>query len=204
MTQPSTTYHHGNLAQAILARAAEIIDAQGIEALTLRGIARDLGVSHGAPNRHYRNKAELLSALATEGWLQARDATLEAADATGSDCAHVRLNAMGRGYLRWALNNRAWFRAICHPDVNRFASDELKAAITEYSATVHDAVVGTQQEGRHPEVSVGVLAIYTNAVPMGAAMLLNDPLLTDFPTDHQSQEQLIDQIIDLVVPRSQQ
>lgn len=200
MNQPNTTYHHGNLAGAILERAAEIIDAEGIEALTLRGIARDLGVSHGAPNRHYRNKAELLSALATEGWLQARDATLEAAEATGSDSAHVRLNAMGQGYLRWALNNRPWFRAICHPDVNRFASDELKAAIAEYVATVKEAVVGTQREGRHPDLPLSLLAIYTNAVPMGAAMLLNDPLLTDFPNDSHAQEQLIEQIIDLVVP----
>ena len=54
------SYHHGNLAASILERAAEIIDEEGIEALTLRGIARDLGVSHGAPNRHFKNKACLL------------------------------------------------------------------------------------------------------------------------------------------------
>ena len=74
-------------------RAAEIIDEEGIEALTLRGIARDLGVSHGAPNRHFQNKAALLAALAADGWLKARDATLNAAENTGS---HSRQNRTSR------------------------------------------------------------------------------------------------------------
>ena len=105
-------YHHGNLAQDILIRAAEVFADEGIEALSLRGVARDLGVSHGAPNRHFRNKAALLSALATEGWRQIQEATLGAADATGSDDPHVRLNAMGRGFLSWAIDNRALFKTI--------------------------------------------------------------------------------------------
>ena len=44
------SYHHGDLRQALLDRAAEVIQSRGIEALTLRGLARDLKVSHGAPN----------------------------------------------------------------------------------------------------------------------------------------------------------
>ena len=68
-------YHHGNLAEAILLRAAEIIDERGIEALSLRSVARDLNVSHSAPNRHFKSKTDLLSALALDGWLKVRDAT---------------------------------------------------------------------------------------------------------------------------------
>ena len=67
--------------------------------------------------------------MALDGWLKVRDATLSAAEATGSSNPHIRLNAMERGYLRWALNNRALFRAINHPDVNRQASDELSEAV---------------------------------------------------------------------------
>ena len=139
MSEQKSNYHHGNLAQALLTRAAEVIDEHGIEALTLRGLARDLDVSHGAPNRHFKNKAALLSALATEGWLKIRDATLEAANQTGSNNAHIRLNAMGRGYLRWALNNRALYRTIYHPDVSRYASAELLDAIDQFGKTVQDA-----------------------------------------------------------------
>ena len=200
MTAQPKPYHHGNLAEAILLRAAEIIDQEGIEALTLRGIARDLGVSHGAPNRHFRNKAALLSALATEGWLQVRDATLAAAEATGSDSAHVRLNAMGRGYLRWALNNRALFRTTFHPDVNRQASAELKDAIDRFSDTVRDAIAATQREGRHPDVPLSVLTLFTNAVPTGAAVLLIDALTGSEIEPDLEQDALIEQVINLVVP----
>jgi len=195
-------YHHGNLAESILQRAAEIIDEEGIEALTLRGIARDLGVSHAAPNRHFRNKAALLSALAADAWQKARNATLDEAERTGSGNAHVRLNAMGRGYLRWALNNRALFRAAIHPDVSRYATEDLRVATRQFTETVKEAIVQTQTEGRHPHVPLSILTIYTNAVPLGSATLMIDSLLS---TEHQSEEEqeaVIDQIINLVVPLS--
>jgi len=193
-------YHHGNLRAEILQRAAQIIDSHGIEALTLRGIARDLQVSHGAPNRHFKNKAALLSALAADGWLKVRDATLDAADDIASDNPHTRLNAMGRGYLRWALHNRALFRTLYHPDVSRFADAELTEAITRFADTVEDAVAATQRQGRHPEVPLPILALYTNAVPTGVAMQLIDPLLVSDITAGFDEETLIEQIINLVVP----
>jgi len=193
-------YHHGNLAEAILLRAAEIIDEEGIEHLTLRGIARDLGVSHAAPNRHFRNKTALLAALAAEAWQKATDATLGEAQRTDSANAHVRLNAMGRGYLRWALNNRALFRAMIHPDVNRYATAELSEAVNEFSEKVRNAVMQTQTEGRHSDVPLPILAIYTNAVPLGAAVLMVDSLLSREYGYPEEQEALIEQVIDLVVP----
>ncbi len=199
-TNAQGRYHHGNLADAILERAAQIIDDQGIEALTLRGVARDLGVSHGAPNRHFKNKAALLSALATDGWLKIADATLRAADESPSSDSHVRLNAMGRAYMRWALNNRALFRTLYHPDVNRYASEELMSAIRRFSDAVRSAVEATQQDGRHPEVPLPILTMFTNAVPTGAALLLVDPLLRREVEADVDQEALIEQVIDLVVP----
>ena len=200
MGDSTKKYHHGHLAEAVLERAAQIIDERGIEALTLRGIARDLGVSHGAPNRHFKNKAALLAALATDAWSKILAATLEAADVTGSDDPHVRLNAMGRGYMRWAFKNRSLFRALLHPDVNRYATPELSQAIEEFSKTVRDAVQATQKAGRHTNVPLSVLNIYTNSVPAGAAMLMIDSLMnSQFETDAQF-EDIITQVINLVVP----
>lgn len=202
MTAIAAPYHHGNLAEDILRRAAEIIDREGLEALTLRGIARDLGVSHAAPNRHFKNKAALLAALATDGWLKVAAATLDAAEATGSTDPHVRLNAMGRGFLRWGLANRALFRTVLHPDVARFTDDRLKAAIHEFNGVVQAEVEATQKAGRHRGVALPIVSLYTNAVPFGAAMLLINPLLG---SDHPEladfdQELLIEQVINLVVP----
>jgi AcrR family transcriptional regulator len=199
MAQSDGQYHHGDLKIAILQRAAEVIGSEGMGALSLRGIARDLGVSHGAPNRHFSNKADLLAELATTGWLGIQRATLDAADQTGSDDPRVRLNAMGKGFLRWAIDNSALFRAISHPDVSRFADDELRAAVDAFNASVKAVLVESQAAGRHPKVRTELLSLYTNSVPFGVAMMLNDPFLGIEVSDIDKDE-LVDQVIDLVVP----
>ena len=62
------TYHHGNLRSALLERAWDAVDADGPAALSLRQLARDAGVSHGASARHFRDKQALLDAVALRGF----------------------------------------------------------------------------------------------------------------------------------------
>ncbi len=200
--QAAKPYHHGDLRDAVLERAAEIIGEEGIEALSLRAIARDLGVSHGAPNRHFKTKAELLSALATKAWSAAKDATLMAAEKQTGKNAYIRLNAMGRGFLKWALTHRALFTALMHPDVTRYAHDELLEAQNEFRETVRRVVVETQAEGRHPEVDSTILNLYTNSVPFGlASMLINVPAVEQ--PGEVDLDVLIADLIELVVPVKQ-
>jgi AcrR family transcriptional regulator len=195
-------YHHGDLRDAILIRAAEIIGDQGIEALSLRAIARDLGVSHGAPNRHFQSKAELLSALGATAWYEARTATLNKAEALDTDNPHIRLNAMGRGYLEWALNNPALFSVLLHPDVARYANDALREAQQKFEQIIYSVVVETQAHGRYPDIDPQELSLYTTSVPYGIAALLRNPL-TKGRTDAAGQKQLIADLIELVVPIKQ-
>ena len=61
-------YHHGNLRAALIEQAWGLVDSDGAEALSLRQLARDIGVSHGASARHFRDKQALLDALAVEGF----------------------------------------------------------------------------------------------------------------------------------------
>ncbi len=195
----SAPYHHGALRDALLTRAAEVIEQSGIEALTLRGLARDLGVSHGAPNRHFRNKDELLAELAALAYEQMREATLGAAEATGDDDPWVRLNAMGRGYLKWALTNRALFAAAFHPDVSRFVTPTLSERMHEFQAAVRQACNNAQAAGRHRGVDPGVLALYTNAVPFGAASLLTHKVFAA-EVEGRDIDELVADVIELVVP----
>ncbi len=197
-TAKNRQYHHGDLRRALIQQAALVIEVEGIEALTLRGLARDLGVSHGAPNRHFRNKSELLAALATEAYQQANHATIAAADAAGDDPL-VRLNAMGRGYMRWALDNRALFNALNHPDVNRTADTALLASMRAFQLTVRDASIAAQAGGRYPDTDSRVLALYNNSVPFGAALLIQHPVFAA-EVSHVPREELIAELMELVVP----
>ena len=191
-------YHHGDLRRALIQRAAEVIESDGIEALTLRGLARDLGVSHGAPNRHFRNKTELLSALATEAYEQAHAATMAAADAVGEDPIR-RLNAMGRGYLGWALDNRALFNALNHPDIKRSADEKLLSSMRTFQLSARDASIAAQAAGRHPEIDSKLLALYNNSVPFGAAQLIDHPVFAA-EIGHLPREAMIEALMELVVP----
>ena len=61
-------YHHGNLRTAVLTQAELTVRERGVEALSLRELAREVGVSHGAPRRHFADRQALLDALAEAGF----------------------------------------------------------------------------------------------------------------------------------------
>src|SRR5260370_35374494 len=61
-------YHHGNLKQELLDSAVALIAEVGSQAFTLRELARQAGVSHNAPYRHFKDKEDLLGAVAAQGF----------------------------------------------------------------------------------------------------------------------------------------
>jgi AcrR family transcriptional regulator len=68
MTEQKMTYHHGDLPDALTNAAIKRIAAQGVEKLSLRAVARDIGVSQTAPYRHFKDKNHLLAAIAKQGF----------------------------------------------------------------------------------------------------------------------------------------
>ena len=96
MTERS--YHHGNLRAALLDRAWEVVDSEGAEALSLRQLARDLDVSHGASGRHFRDKQALLDAVAVLGFARLNAALADAVDTAGPFAGRFRA-AQGAGEL---------------------------------------------------------------------------------------------------------
>src|SRR4051795_8192188 len=85
-------YHHGNLRAVLLEHAEATLKRRGAGALSLRQLAREIGVSHAAPQRHFRTKAALLDALAVDGW-QRFDAALRGAVGDAGDGFEDRLGA---------------------------------------------------------------------------------------------------------------
>ncbi|VAW60490.1 hypothetical protein MNBD_GAMMA11-454 [hydrothermal vent metagenome] len=73
------SYHHGNLRSSLVNMGAELLNDRGISGISLREIARRVGVGHNAPYRHFRNKQQLLEAIAEDGYrkLKARNTRLE-------------------------------------------------------------------------------------------------------------------------------
>ena len=94
-----SAYHHGDLREALLTEAAAMIRADGIEALTLRGLTKRLGVTHTAPRHHFKDLAGLLTALATRQF-EAHLEEMKVACAAAAGDPIAQLRAAGGGYLR--------------------------------------------------------------------------------------------------------
>jgi AcrR family transcriptional regulator len=97
-------YHHGNLRATLLTAAEQTLRERGIEQVTLRDLARQAGVSHGAPSRHFRDRQALLDALADEGYERLADEIVTAIDGADDDF-EARLRAVGMTYVRFAVDN---------------------------------------------------------------------------------------------------
>jgi AcrR family transcriptional regulator len=100
------TYHHGNLRTALLEQAQLAVREHGVEQLSLRELARQVGVSHGAPRRHFSDRQALLDALAEAGF-ERLGAELARAVARAGDDFQARLTAIATAYVRFATRDAA-------------------------------------------------------------------------------------------------
>jgi AcrR family transcriptional regulator len=105
MTDPRP-YHHGNLRRALLDAAEQTVRDRGVEALSLRELAREVGVSHAAPRRHFSDRQALLDALAETGFERLRLELRAALDGAGPEFVS-RLSATAAAYVRFAIEDSA-------------------------------------------------------------------------------------------------
>lgn len=125
------TYHHGDLKNALLEAALEIIAESGSDLFTLREAARRLGVNHRAVYRHFEDKTTLLAAVAEQGFAALTAAgTKEMARLPEAE-VEERLLALAHAYLKFALEHHGHFRVMFGPRLNedgRFPSLEAEVS----------------------------------------------------------------------------
>ncbi|WP_310591964.1 TetR/AcrR family transcriptional regulator [Streptomyces canus] len=155
-------YHHGDLRAALLKRAEQALMEKGPGGLSLRELARDLGVSPGAPSRHFSGKAALLDALAVEGFQRLRTmltSTQVEAEVSFAD----RLTAVAHTYLEFAVANPALLELMYSVKYDPVASPELTAA-SQWQGALADRLIedgqrrGEVREGSTREIGVPVMA----------------------------------------------
>jgi|SRR4029079_4309580 len=117
------SYHHGDLEKALLRAAGNILEKEGLEALSLRAVARRAGVSHNAPYRHFAQREALLAALAAEGFERLGAAQRNAGEAGG-------LRAMGEAYVAFALDHPQRFRLMFGGQISIARHARLRAVAT--------------------------------------------------------------------------
>jgi AcrR family transcriptional regulator len=124
MAAAKDTYHHGDLRQSLIDAAIALINQEGVQDLSLRQVARQVGVSHNAPYRHFDDKDALLAAVAEQGF-QSLQQAMETASQAVPPGSSQRLEAIGIAYVNFA---------IAHPAYYRLMFGEYYCNFTKYSA----------------------------------------------------------------------
>jgi AcrR family transcriptional regulator len=148
---PDRPFHHGNLRTVLLDEAEKVLSTQGIDALSLRGLARDAGVSHGAPRSHFIDRKALLDALAERGFLSLATAMQTAAD--GETDYTQSLRSSGRAYVEFAVRNAALVDLMFAAKMDRPPQAVLAAAETLFT-TISDIISAGVDTGAFPRNQV--------------------------------------------------
>ena len=182
------SYHHGDLAQALVHAGLEAM-AGGAALPGLRELARRVGVSSAAPYRHFRNREELVAAIAAEGFR--RFATTMDRAAAGRP-ADLQLPAIGRAYVRFARDNRTLFQLMFSPELDRVGDAALKAAMEKALAPLTNAATHEARRRDPLDAALGAWALMH-----GLSQLLLDPGLLEL--DGERSERLVAGILQTFV-----
>jgi AcrR family transcriptional regulator len=178
-------YHHGDLREALIQTAIELLGERGAEAFSMAEASRRLGVAVSAPYRHFADRDALLAAVA----LRAAGLLAGKLDRTAaSGTPRQRLAAAARAYVQFADEQRPLFQALAgsglskdsHPEIAR-AAQAIGAVFLSPSATL---AASSQAAGSQADAARLASAIVATA--HGHAMLMLDGTFGSGPAAVQS------------------
>jgi AcrR family transcriptional regulator len=178
----STSLPNGAREALLAAARAELVE-HGRAAISLRAVARRAGVSHAAPKYHFRDRAGLLTAIATEGF----QALTRALSQVSENDPQRQLAALGRAYVDFGLANPALFELMFAPDQLHSADSGLIRAQQDAIAALSAAASRLTPRDAAPS-GFPTLALVSWAVVHGLVVLVRDGALqraagTDSGTD---------------------
>jgi AcrR family transcriptional regulator len=166
------TFRHGNLPEALVDAALLRLEAEGVESISLRDLARDAGVNHRAVYRHFPDKLSLLAVVAATGW-QRLGQRLKKSTA-GKAPGEPALIAGGVGFFLFARNFPNLFHLMAGARINTEGKfPELEAAIVDALQIFASGFAGT---GMAPNIVVPRTAVFVAALQGVVTQILHDRL----------------------------
>ena len=167
-------YHHGDLRHALVDAGISLLSNEGADAVTLRAVARAAGVSHAAPYSHFRDRNDLLAAVAIPGFKDLARRLEEAVESEpGDEAAGIR--AVGHAYLMYAIEKPESYRLIFGPRLASFEAHEgLGQASREAFGVLRGAIEAGQAAGLVSPGPAAGLATFAWASVHGLASLFVD------------------------------
>jgi AcrR family transcriptional regulator len=158
-------YHHGNLREALIQGALDLIAEKGPAGFTVAEAARAAGVSPAAPYRHFRDRDELMADVALRGF-ERFEAALKTAWNNGQPSAFAAFENLGRSYLAFARDEPAYYAAMFEAGTPPAATPELRQASDAAFAVLRqaaEAVCATLPADKRPPALMVALHIWSMA-----------------------------------------
>jgi AcrR family transcriptional regulator len=168
-------YHHGNLRTALLAQAERTVRERGAQDLSLRELAREVGVSHGAPRRHFPDRQALLDALAEAGFARLGAELRVAVDGAGGDF-QARLAATAAAYVRFATRDAALLE-LMFAGKHREQAGALHEAADRAFSVIFELIEQGQAEGALEPGQPERVALVLFATIQGIAALVTGGMI---------------------------
>jgi len=166
-------YHHGNLREALIKAALDLISQKGPAGFTFAEAARAAGVSPAAPYRHFRDRDALMADIAARGF-ELFSARLDAAWDEGRPDLARAFNRLGRAYLAFARDQPAFFAAMFEAGLKPAAHAQLGLAgdrALGVLRTACEAITSRMPEGHRPPALM--MALHVWALSHGIAALFS-------------------------------
>jgi AcrR family transcriptional regulator len=158
-------YHHGNLREALISAALELIAKKGTAGFTFAEAARFAGVSPAAPYRHFRDRDELMASVALRGFDEFEAALKRAWDG-GRPEPFVALDRLGKAYLEFARAQPAYYSAMFEAGVPVGSDGPLRDASERAFSVLRgaaDAICATTPVAGRPPALMVALHLWTMA-----------------------------------------
>lgn len=192
------TYHHGDLRNTLLQAGERLLAKEGVVGLSLRNLAKEAGVSHSAPYRHFRDKRALLSAIAKTGFERLAEAMGKAEQLHPDDPAK-QLRAAGIGYVTLAVDNpettNLMFGGAIKPDEKDV--ELMEAGDKAFQGLVH-IIENGQQVGIYKKRETMELALAAWSSTHGLALLITTGKLKDAASSEDQVTQMAASVCEIL------
>ncbi|KAF3466209.1 TetR/AcrR family transcriptional regulator [Streptomyces sp. Tu 3180] len=195
----SRPYHHGDLRSTLLAGAERTLREKGAGALSLRELAREAGVSHAAPGRHFKDKQALLDALALSGYDRLAQA-LDAADDPALPL-QARLTALARAYLGFATDNAELLELMYARKHDPESAGRMADGVERTVGLIGRVVAEAQGRGEIVEGDPAHLTVVLGAVLHGLAVFTAGDKSAAYASQHGGVEELVHLLLHGLKPR---
>ncbi len=193
MVTKKKQYHHGNLSRALVTKAIELLEQEGISALSLRRVAKETGVSQAAPYSHFKDKQALLTAVANEGYARFGQRMQHEAE-SGKEQDY--LVGLGRGYVFFALENPGLFHLMFGGELSKLI--DVNAIHEEYGSSYQllvDAIDKTPLKRFSDSENKPLDVAFAWSLVHGIANLLQAERFTTETYGYQDVEPFVDDLL---------